>query len=76
MDMDMDMYMDMDMDMDMDIGGGRSETLSAPGTPSTQVIFDIECTHQCSTFTGMSPVFGVLLILFGWYWYVVCESGM
>ena len=31
---------------------------------------------QCSTFTGMRPVFGVLLILFGWYWYVVCESGM
>ena len=34
-----------------------------------------EC-QQCSTFTGMIPVFGVLLILFEWYWYVVCESGM
>ena len=31
---------------------------------------------QCSTFTGMIPVFGVLLILFEWYWYVVCESGI
>jgi len=34
-----------------------------------------EC-QQCSTFTGMIPVFGVLLILFEWYWYVVCESGI
>jgi hypothetical protein len=32
--------------------------------------------YQCSTFTGMIPVFGVLLILFEWYWYVVCESGI
>ena len=32
--------------------------------------------HQCSTFTGIYPVFGVILILFRWYWYVVCESGM
>ena len=24
----------------------------------------------------MIPVFGVLLILFEWYWYVVCESGI
>ena len=23
---------------------------------------------QCATFTGMIPVFGVLLILFEWYW--------
>ena len=34
------------------------------------------CFIQCSTFTGMIPVFGVLLILFEWYWYVVCESGI
>ena len=26
---------------------------------------------QCSTFTGILPVFGVFLILFRWYWYVV-----
>ena len=32
--------------------------------------------HQCSTFTSIYPVFGVFLILFRWYWYVVCESGM
>ena len=31
---------------------------------------------QCGTFTGMIPVYGVLLILFEWYWYVVCESGI
>jgi len=24
--------------------------------------------HQCSTFTGMILVFGVLLIFFEWYW--------
>ena len=24
--------------------------------------------NQCATFTGMIPVFGVLLILFEWYW--------
>ena len=26
------------------------------------------CANQCSTFTGMILVFGVLLILFEWYW--------
>jgi hypothetical protein len=26
-------------------------------------------SSQCSTFTGMIPVFGGLLILFEWYWY-------
>ena len=31
---------------------------------------------QCGTFTGMVPVYGVLLILFEWYWYMVCESGI
>ena len=33
-------------------------------------------TRQCGTFTGMIPVYGVLLILFEWYWYMVCESGI
>ena len=32
--------------------------------------------QQCGTSTGMIPVYGVLLILFEWYWYVVCESGI
>ena len=32
-------------------------------------------TRQCGTFTGMIPVYGGLLILFEWYWYMVCESG-
>ena len=31
---------------------------------------------QCGTFTGMIPVYGVLLIIFEWYWYMVCESGI
>ena len=38
--------------------------------------FALTTLIQCATFTGMIPVFGVLLILFEWYWYVVCESGI
>ena len=32
--------------------------------PASSVV----CGNQCATFTGMIPVFGVLLILFEWYW--------
>ena len=31
---------------------------------------------QCSTFTGIIPVFGQNLITKQWYWYVVFESGI
>ena len=31
---------------------------------------------QCVRFTGIFPGFDPILILFEWYWEVVCESGM
>ena len=48
--------------------GGRGPWRAAPAGAAR--------ASQCGTFTGMIPVYGVLLILFEWYWYMVCESGI
>ena len=60
---------------DMLVKGGTRLAQSGlyPMAASSLMLF---IQKQCSTFTGMIPVFGDFLILFEWYWYVVCQSGM